>query len=38
VTERLFPAADGPVGLGSRKPARVSTLTTDEFVATVEEW
>jgi hypothetical protein len=38
VTERLFPAADGRVGLGSRKPARVSTLPTDEFVAAVEDW
>jgi hypothetical protein len=32
----LFPGADGPVGLGSRKPARVSSLPTREFVEFVE--
>lgn len=34
--ERFFPDADGPVGLGSRKPARTSTLDADRFAAAVE--
>ena len=37
VREALFPDADEPVGLGSRKPARSSPLDVDAFAAFVED-